>query len=82
MAKNDGEIVIKKSSVDSIGAANLLYANQTGHLPPASAPPRQSVPWETGRSGRTVNATYNIYETDDPIATAHAVSRRQTALAV
>ena len=26
--------------------------------------------------------TYNIYETDDPIATAHAVSRRQTALAV
>lgn len=24
--------------------------------------------------------TYNIYETDDPIATAHAVSRRQSAL--
>jgi hypothetical protein len=27
-------------------------------------------------------STFNIYETDDPIATAHAVSRRQTALAV
>lgn len=27
-------------------------------------------------------STFNIYETDDPIATAHAVTRRQTALAV
>jgi TP901 family phage tail tape measure protein len=26
-------------------------------------------------------STFNIYETDDPIATAHAVSRRQSALA-
>jgi tape measure domain-containing protein len=27
-------------------------------------------------------STFNIYETDDPIATAHAVTRRQTALGV
>lgn len=27
-------------------------------------------------------STFNIYETDDPVATAHAVSRRQSALAV
>lgn len=34
------------------------------------------------RTAGGFGATYNIYETDDPIATAHAVSRRQTALAV
>jgi len=28
-----GEIVIKKSSVDSIGAGKLLHANETGQLP-------------------------------------------------
>lgn len=28
-----GEIVMKKSSVDSIGAGNLLHANETGRLP-------------------------------------------------
>ncbi|CAN7466123.1 phage tail tape measure protein [Pseudarthrobacter oxydans] len=33
-----GEIVMQKSSVDSIGAGNLLYANATGQLPPRSAP--------------------------------------------
>lgn len=34
------------------------------------------------RTSGGLGATYNIYETDDPIATAHAVSRRQSALAV
>jgi phage-related protein len=33
------------------------------------------------RTSGGFGATYNIYETDDPIATAHAVSRRQSALA-
>lgn len=35
-----------------------------------------------GASSGVAGQTFNIYETDDPIATAHAVSRRQTALAV
>lgn len=34
------------------------------------------------RTSGGFGATYNIYETDDPIATAHAVARRQTSLAV
>lgn len=37
-----------------------------------------------GRDYRTAGvggSTYNIYEADDPIATAHAVTRRQSALA-
>ena len=34
------------------------------------------------RTSGGFGSTFNIYETDDPIATAHAVSRRQTALAV
>ena len=34
------------------------------------------------RTSAGLGATYNIYETDDPIATAHAVSRRQIALGV
>jgi phage-related protein len=33
------------------------------------------------RTAGGFGATYNIYETDDPIATANAVSRRQSALA-
>ncbi|BAS10396.1 hypothetical protein AHiyo4_38180 [Arthrobacter sp. Hiyo4] len=33
-----GEIVIKKSSVDSIGAANLLEANRSGRLPQQGFP--------------------------------------------
>lgn len=77
-----GEIVIKKSSVDSIGAGNLLYANRTGQLPPASAPPRQSVAWESGSAGRTVNANFTINQVDDPIGTSHSVNRRLSALAV
>jgi hypothetical protein len=35
-----GEIVMQKSAVDSIGAADLLYANATGQLPPRPAPSR------------------------------------------
>lgn len=35
-----------------------------------------------GGAGSIAGQTFNIYETDDPIATAHAVSRRQSALAV
>lgn len=34
------------------------------------------------RTAGGFGSTFNIYETDDPIATAHAVSRRQSALAV
>lgn len=76
-----GEFVVKEDATSrNLG---LLQAINSGYnYRPASAPPRQSAPMDTGRGGRTVNATYNIYETDDPIATAHAVSRRQTALAV
>jgi TP901 family phage tail tape measure protein len=33
------------------------------------------------RTSGGFGSTFNIYETDDPIATAHAVSRRQSALA-
>ena len=33
------------------------------------------------RTAGGFGSTFNIYETDDPIATAHAVTRRQTALA-
>jgi hypothetical protein len=75
-----GEIVIKKSSVDSIGAGNLLYANRTGQLPPAAAPPRQSVAWESAGAKPSMNNTWNITQVDDPIGTAHAVSRRIRAL--
>lgn len=77
-----GEIVIRKQSVDSIGAANLLYANQTGQLPPRPAPPRQSGVWESGPTGRTVNANFTINQVDDPIGTSHSVNRRLSALAV
>lgn len=78
-----GEIVMRTAAVDSIGAANLLYANATGQLPPAAAPPRQSGAWETGRaSGRTVNANFTINQVDDPIGTSHSVNRRLSALAV
>lgn len=77
-----GEIVMRTAAVDSIGAANLLYANATGQLPPAAAPPRQSVAWEAGSSGRTVNANFTINQVDDPIGTSHSVNRRLSALAV
>lgn len=33
------------------------------------------------RTSGGLGSTFNIYETDDPIATSHAVSRRQSALA-
>lgn len=33
-------------------------------------------------SGALGGQTFNIYETDDPIATSHAVARRQSALAI
>ena len=33
------------------------------------------------RTAGGFGSTFNIYETDDPIATAHSVARRQSALA-
>jgi hypothetical protein len=50
----------------------------------ASAPTYQGAPnYRAANSGGvTVNHTYNITDQTNPIATAHEVTRRQTALAV
>ncbi|MBT2568088.1 phage tail tape measure protein [Arthrobacter sp. ISL-85] len=52
-----GEIVMRTAAVDSIGAANLLYANATGQLPPAPAPPRQIIASTGGAGDVTVFVT-------------------------
>lgn len=76
-----GEIVMQKSSVDSIGAGNLLYANATGQLPPAPAPRWRSASTGSSGDGGTVNTHFTINQVDDPVGTAHSVARRMSALA-
>lgn len=51
-----GEIVIKKSSVDSIGADKLLHANETGSLPSGGGP--TIIVNDT--SGDPVSTAYNV----------------------
>jgi TP901 family phage tail tape measure protein len=78
-----GEFVVKRSSVQSIGAPAMNYMNSTGHLPPAGAPSYRGAPsyQSAASSGAPVVNNYYITGQSNPIATAHEVTRRQTALA-
>ena len=79
-----GEFVVKRSSAQALGSPALNYMNSTGRLPSAgSSPAYQSAPsYQAAASPAHSVTTIYVTGQSNPVATAHEVTRRQTALAV
>lgn len=88
-----GEHVLTDADVDAMGGQSAVYAfrkqlhsgqSNTGfQYAPAAAPSRQSVAAaEPGRPSGVSVGQISITQVDDPIGTAHAVTRRMSALAI
>jgi hypothetical protein len=85
------EYVLKASAAKAIGYDNLNRLNGADTQPlragfqysPAAAPARQSVATAEPVRGSGVSVgQISITQVDDPIGTAHAVTRRMSALAI
>ena len=66
-----GEIVMKRASVKSLGAGNLLEANRTGQWPGQGQ----------GQGGGVHVDQITIYDQQDPVATSMDVQRRLSMIA-
>jgi hypothetical protein len=74
-----GEFVV--NAADTAKNFGLLQAINSGHQYQPAPVALSSVSGPAAGSGSSVTNTFNIMEQSSPVATAHAVARRQNALA-